>query len=105
MTSPILFILQAQESSNSNLNGVDVEDGVSQASGGSNSPISSQGITPTPTPTHRPTKLLFDVCFIGNLMKLCNSCDQICTNLYLFSFRLTTSFAWDRLWLSFLPFE
>lgn len=52
---------KAQESSNSNLNGADCEEGVSQASGGSNTPASSQGTTPTPTPTHRPTKLLFEV--------------------------------------------
>ncbi|XP_034235405.1 phospholipase DDHD1-like [Thrips palmi] len=52
---------KAQESSNNNLNGADVEEGSSQASGGSNSPISSQGTTPTPTPTHRPAKLLFEL--------------------------------------------
>lgn len=66
----ITIYLQAQESSNSNLNGIDVEDGVSEASGGSNSPISSQGTTPTPTPTHRPTKLLFEVFSIS---KVCDA--------------------------------
>lgn len=52
---------KAQESSNSNLNGAIYDDGSSQASGGSNTPASSQGTTPTPTPTHRPTKLLFEL--------------------------------------------
>jgi len=55
-----LSFIQAQESSN-NLNGADVDDRASLASGGSNSPMSSQGATPTPTPTHRPAKLLFEV--------------------------------------------
>ncbi|KAK3913402.1 Phospholipase DDHD1 [Frankliniella fusca] len=52
---------KAQESSNSNLNGAIYDDGSSQASGSSNTPASSQGTTPTPTPTHRPTKLLFEL--------------------------------------------
>ncbi len=62
------FNFQAQESSNSNLNGAVFDDGSSQASAGSNTPASSQGTTPTPTPTHRPTKLLFEVCHFFKLL-------------------------------------